>query len=79
MRQSYMEVPATAKSPNVLNRTLFVENDNLAVMRGLDSYCIDLIYLDPPFNSDQNYAAPIPDGRGGRLWRSSKTLGQWMM
>ena len=28
-------------------------------MRGIDSDCIDLIYLDPPFNTNRNYKAPI--------------------
>ena len=28
-------------------------------MRGLNSGCVDLIYLDPPFNSKVDYAAPI--------------------
>ena len=35
---------------NVENRTLFIA-DNLDIMRGMDSDTIDLIYLDPPFNS----------------------------
>jgi site-specific DNA-methyltransferase (adenine-specific) len=35
---------------NVANRTLFAD-DNLVVMRGINSECIDLIYLDPPFPS----------------------------
>ena len=47
---------------NVENRTIF-ENDNLYVMRGMDSESVDLIYLDPPFNSNRNYAAPIGDDR----------------
>ena len=33
--------------------------DNLAVMQGMDSESVDLIYLDPPFNSNRDYAAPI--------------------
>ena len=33
--------------------------DNLAVMRGMNSACVDLIYLDPPFNSNKTYSAPI--------------------
>lgn len=45
-------------SLNVKNRTLFT-HDNLQVMRGINSETIDLIYLDPPFNSKRNYAAPI--------------------
>ena len=32
-----------------LNRTLFIE-DNLPVLRGIDSKSIDLIATDPPFN-----------------------------
>lgn len=43
---------------NLANRTLFT-GDNLDVMRGINSACIDLIYLDPPFNSSADYAAPI--------------------
>ena len=30
--------------------TLWI-NDNLPVLRGMDSGTVDLIYLDPPFNS----------------------------
>ena len=33
------------------NRTIF-EGDNLDVMRGMNDGCVDLIYLDPPFNSN---------------------------
>ncbi|MYE88893.1 hypothetical protein F4X33_07870, partial [Candidatus Poribacteria bacterium] len=40
------------------NRTIF-EGDNLDVMRGMNDGCVDLIYLDPPFNSNRDYAAPI--------------------
>ena len=29
--------------------------DCLELMREWDSHCVDLIYLDPPFNSDVNY------------------------
>ena len=43
---------------NVKNRTIFC-NDNLYILRGLDTESVDLIYLDPPFNSNRNYEAPI--------------------
>ena len=33
--------------------------DNLDIMRGMNSECVDLIYLDPPFNSNRTYEAPI--------------------
>ncbi len=29
--------------------------DNLTIMRDMPSACVDLIYLDPPFNSQRNY------------------------
>ena len=41
---------------------LFV-GDNLDVMRGLNSGSVDLIYLDPPFNSKRIYSAPIGIGK----------------
>ncbi len=42
--------------PNWENRTMWT-GDNLDIMRGMNSESVDLIYLDPPFNSNQNYAA----------------------
>ena len=47
--------PALTDS-NIPNRTLWA-GDNLDVMRGMNSETIDLIYLDPPFNSSKEYAA----------------------
>ena len=44
--------------PNWTNKTVFV-GDNLHVMRGMNSESVDLIYLDPPFNSNKDYAAPV--------------------
>ena len=43
--------------------------DNLTIMQHMPKYCVDLIYLDPPFNSKQNYnliyknmtGKPVPD------------------
>ena len=35
---------------NVKNRTLFIA-DNLEILRGINDECVDLIYLDPPFNN----------------------------
>lgn len=29
--------------------------DNLSIMERMPRYSVDLIYLDPPFKSDQNY------------------------
>lgn len=44
--------------PKIVNRTIFTD-DNLSTMRGMDDDSIDLIYLDPPFNKNKIFAAPI--------------------
>ncbi len=48
--------------------------DNLPIMRGMNSACIDLIYLDPPFNSKTNYAAPIGSKAAGAEFKDTWTL-----
>ena len=58
---------------NVKNRTIF-ENDNLPVLRGIDSEAIDLIYLDPPFNTNSTYAAPIGSEAAGAAFKDTWTL-----
>ena len=58
---------------NVPNRTIFV-HDNLPVLRGMDSASVDLVYLDPPFNSGQEWAAPIGSEAAGASFRDAWTL-----
>ena len=43
-------------------------------MRGINSGCVDLIYLDPPFNSNRDYAAPIGSEAAGAAFKDSWTL-----
>ena len=57
---------------NVENRTLFIA-DNLDIMRGIDTDCIDLIYLDPPFNSKKQWKAPIGSPAEGATFKDSWT------
>ena len=40
---------------NIVDRTIWAR-DNLDILRGLNSASVDLIYLDPPFNSNRSYA-----------------------
>ena len=58
---------------NIKNRTIF-ENDNLFVLRGMDSESVDLIYLDPPFNSNRNYSAPIGSEAAGAAFKDTWSL-----
>lgn len=48
--------------------------DNLFIMRGMNSNTVDLIYLDPPFNSKTNYAAPIGSRAAGAAFKDTWTL-----
>ncbi len=59
--------------PNWKNRTLWT-GDNLDILRGMNSECVDLIYLDPPFNSKANYAAPIGSKAAGAAFKDTWTL-----
>jgi len=58
---------------NWQDRTLFI-GDNLHVMRAMDSQTVDLIYLDPPFNSNRKYAAPIGSQADGAEFKDTWTL-----
>ena len=60
-------------APNWKNHTIWT-GDNLPIMRGINSESVDLIYLDPPFNSNQDYAAPIGSKAAGAAFKDTWTL-----
>ena len=60
-------------APNWANQTVWT-GDNLPIMRGMNSASVDLIYLDPPFNSKANYAAPIGSKAAGAEFKDTWTL-----
>ena len=53
--------------------TIFT-HDNLPILRGMDGDSVDLIYLDPPFNSKRDYAAPIGSKAAGAHFKDTWTL-----
>ena len=59
--------------PNFADKTIWT-GDNLEILRGMNSECVDLIYLDPPFNSNQNYAAPVGSAAAGAAFKDTWTL-----
>ena len=59
--------------PNWANQTIWT-GDNLPILRGMNSESVDLIYLDPPFNSKTNYAAPIGSKAAGAAFKDTWTL-----
>ena len=64
---------AGAPPPNFANRTMWTR-DNLDVLRGLNSESVDLVYADPPFNSNKNYEAPIGSKAAGAAFKDTWTL-----
>jgi site-specific DNA-methyltransferase (adenine-specific) len=52
---------------NFADRTIWTGD----ILRGLNSASVDLIYLDPPFNSNRNYAAPVGSAAAGTAFKDT--------
>ena len=67
---------------NVTNRTIFCR-DNLDILAGIDSSCIDLIYLDPPFNKNKKFTAPVGSSAEGAsfddIFREEDVKAEWLL
>ena len=59
--------------PNFTDKTIWT-GDNLDILRGMNSECVDLIYLDPPFNSNQDYSATVGSQAAGPAFKDTWTL-----
>ena len=57
---------------NQFQNTLYT-NDNLFILNGLNSNLVDLIYLDPPFNSKRFYSAPVGSKAAGTSFKDMWT------
>ncbi len=53
----------------------FYTGDNLYILNGMNSEMVDLIYLDPPFNSKRTYSAPVGSRAAGA---SFKDIWTWV-
>ena len=62
----------SSKSPAPI-RKLYT-GDNLAVMRGLEDESVDLIYLDPPFNSKRIYEGNLDEEMGKQSFKDIWTM-----
>ena len=66
---------------NVTNRTIF-GRDNIDILEGINSDCIDLIYLDPPFNKKRVFTAPIGSSAEGArfkdIFRQEDLKDEWV-
>ena len=54
------------------HNTLYT-HDNLYVLCGLNSKSVDLVYLDPPFNSKRIYSAPVGSKSAGTSFKDMWT------
>ncbi len=56
----------------ITGNTLFT-GDNLYIMHGMNSESVDLIYLDPPFNSKRMYKSPVGSKAAGTSFKDMWT------
>ena len=63
------------RSLDYLAGNAFVCADNIDVLRALPDACVDLIYLDPPFNSNQFYVAAFGDA--GLVKQQLRDIWRW--
>ena len=55
-------------SPKPITENTLFYGDNLDILREhIDSESVDLIYLDPPFNSNRNYNVLFRDESGEEM------------
>ena len=64
---------AKPKRPQIAPRTIFT-GDNLEVLSGINTGTVDLMYLDPPFNSNRTYSAPVGSKAAGAAFKDTWTL-----
>ena len=58
--------------PDFKSNTIWI-GDGLPAMRGMNSGCVDMVHLDPPFNSRTNYSAPIGSKAAGSEFKDNWT------
>lgn len=67
---------------NVPNRTIFC-HDNLGVLEKINTSCVDLIYLDPPFNKNRKFVAPTGSSAEGAefsdIFREADVKHEWLL
>ena len=80
-RESYCGTIATGKERDgapperagLVSENVLYTGDNLYILNGMDSETVDLIYLDPPFNSKRLYKAPVGSKAAGTSFKDMWT------
>jgi len=60
-QDAQQRVPTAMKSSSLLDTRVIYCGDNLDQLKKLPDACVDLIYIDPPFNSNRNYEIFWPE------------------
>jgi len=63
----------TRRPPKGIDQNTLFTGDNLYILNGMNSESVDLIYLDPPFNSKRFYSAPIGSKAAGTSFKDMWT------
>ncbi len=67
-------------TPNWKNRSLFI-NDNIRILRGMNSESVNCIATDPPFNAKRLFNAPLgsraAEQQFSSRWRWDDVTGEW--
>ncbi len=67
---------------NIEPSTIFC-HDNLEILQGINTECIDLIYLDPPFNKKKQFVAPVGSSAEGAafsdIFRQEDIKDDWVL
>ena len=61
---------------------IIYNKDNLEVLSSLNDECIDLVYLDPPFNKKKTFTAPLKSSARGAsfkdIWKEEDIKDEWV-
>jgi len=55
VKKTAAKTAAKRKSSAIVDTRVVYCGDNLDQLRKLPDGCVDLVYIDPPFNSNRNY------------------------
>ena len=53
--EAHAAAPHRLKASSLIDTRVIYCGDNLEQLKKLPDACVDLIYIDPPFNSNRNY------------------------
>ncbi|HEX7571018.1 MAG TPA: hypothetical protein VF492_10975, partial [Verrucomicrobiae bacterium] len=70
VKRAEARAPKPAKPSSLIDTRVIYCGDNLEQLAKLPDACVDLIYADPPFNSNRNYG----QSRTGQCWGSPREI-----